>query len=305
MEYCSLPKKFQTSRLFPQAEREVLVQLLNDQAAAIQKFVEAVSSYAYPFLKAMAAVGVLSMAVLQTLKDMFPLRNWFQQFFVQRWLQRKSQEASQRWKEWMSREGSPWFDAESQRTDPPAARSLVAGPNWRVAETDLFKLATDGDRDALYDLPIEQLCGQLNSAAQMVLDRPREHADLMLTLASVADPADVARVMFPPKEAKAARPLNEGEGQRRHDSYIDARTRVTHQVQRAIDALQIRVGFRWKFAMQLASIALSGLFAGLGMWMFWKGSQLFLSSFVVAVLGGFLAPVARDLVATLQQLKKN
>jgi hypothetical protein len=282
----------------------VFVLSINDQAAAIDTFVQAISNSAYPFVKAIAAVGVLSMAVLQTLKDMFPLRNWFQEFYLQRWLQRKSREAGQRWAEWISAQGVAWFQAEAEKTSPPATPGIVAGPDWKVAETDLFKLATDGDRDALYDLPIEQLCGQVNSAAQMVLDRPGEHPDLFLTLASVADPPDLARVMFPPREAKAARSLQEGEAQTRHDAYIDARTRVTHQIQRAIDALQITAGFRWKFTMQFAAIVLSGIFAGLGMWIFWKGSHVFLSSLIVAVLGGFLAPVARDLVATLEQLRK-
>jgi len=281
---------------------------INDQAAAIEKFVEAVSNYAYPFVKAIAAVGVLSMAVLQTLKDMFPLRNWFQQYYVHRWMKQKSWDARLASTEWMtmSEAGLAWFKVERERTDPAAeSKYFLVSPSVAKAEKDVFKLATDGDDKALYDLPIEQLCGQLNSAAQMVLDRPIDHPDLYLCLAAMADPVDVARVMFPPKEAKAARPLNEGDAQTRHDSYVDSRTRVTHQIQRAIDALQIAAGFRWKFWMQLASIVLSGLFSGLGMWMFWKGSQLFLSSLVVAVLGGFLAPVARDLVATLQQLKKN
>jgi hypothetical protein len=197
------------------------------------------------------------------------------------------------------------FKGERERTNPPAdSRYFLVGPGADKAEKDLFKLATDGDDKALYDLPIEQLCGQINSAAQVVLDRSLDHPDLFVCLASMADPVDVARMMFPPKEAKAARPLDEGEAQERHDSYIDARTRVTHQIQRAIDTLEITAGFRWKFWMQLASIALSGLFAGLGMWMFWKGSHLFLSSLAVAVLGGFLASLARDLVATLRQLKK-
>jgi len=283
------------------------VEPTNDQAAAIQQFIAYLSAHAYQFLTAIAAVGVLSMAIIQTIKDMLPVRNWFQKYFVCRWLKQKAKGAQVAASEWMSMSGAglAWFKVERERTDPPADnRYFLDSPGVSTAERDLFKLATDGDEKALYDLPIEQLCGQINSAAQVVLDRPIDHTDLFLCLASMADPVDAARVMFPPKEAKGPRPLNDEEAKKRHDNYVDARTRVTHQIQRAIDALQIRVGFRWKFSLQIASIVLSGLIAGVGVWTFGKGPHPVLSSIGIAILGGFLAPVARDLVAALQQLRK-
>jgi hypothetical protein len=283
------------------------VQSLNDQAAAIQQFIAYLSAHAYQFLTAIAAVGVLSMAIIQTIKDMLPVRNWFQQYFLETWLQQKAGDAQKASTEWMTtaKGGLAWFSVERERTDPPADdKYFLESPRVDKAEKDLFRLATDGDDKALYDLPIEQLCGQLNSAAQMVLDSPIDHPDLFRCLASMADTVDVARVMFPAKEAKGARPLNDEEPRKRHDNYVDARTRVTHQIQRAIDALQIRVAFRWKFTLQIASILLSGAIAGIGVWIFGKGTHPILSSVGIAILGGFLAPVARDLVAALQQLRK-
>lgn len=280
------------------------MQSFNDQAAAIQKLLDFVSQHYYQFLIAIASVGVLSMAIIQTIKDMLPVRNWFQQFFVRRWLQQKANDAYNQSSAWMKGAGSQWFGAEAKLTDPAAdSTKFEKGPDWTVAEGDLFKLATDNDSDALYDLPIEQLCGQINAAAQVVLDRPSDHPDLILCLASVADPVDVARVMFPPAEAKAARPLDDDDARRRHDSFVDARTRVTHQVQRAIDALQITAAFRWKFILQLSSILLSGAIAGIGVWKFAPQAG-FLAVVGIGIMGGFLAPVARDLVAALQQLRK-
>jgi hypothetical protein len=280
------------------------VQSLNDQADAIQTLLRYVSDHAYQFFTAIAAVGVFSMAIIQTIKDMLPVRNWFQQFYVRRWMQQKANDSHNETVDWLKGGGFEWFAEERARTDPRAdLAKFEKGPDWAVAERDLFKLATDGDDKALYDLPIEQLCGQINAAAQVVLDRPADHPDLMLCLASVADPVDIARVMFPPAEAKAARPLDDDEARRRHDSFVDARTRVTHQVQRAIDALQISAGFRWKFGLQVISIVLSGVIAAIGVWKFAPGAGLS-TVVVIGVMGGFLAPVARDLVAALQQLRK-
>ena len=276
----------------------------NDQAKAIQALLQAVSDNAYHFFTAIAAVGVLSMAIIQTIKDMLPVRNWFQQFFVRRWIQQKANDSRNATVPWLEGGGLEWFMQEEKRTDPRAdTAKFRSGPDWAVAERDLFRLATDGDDKALYDLPIEQLCGQINAAAQVVLDRPSDHPDLILCLASVADPVDIARVMFPPAEAKAARPLDEDEARRRHDSFVDARTRVTHQVQRAIDALQITAGFRWKFGLQVISIVMSGVIAAIGVWKFAHVHSV-LTVLLIGVMGGFLAPVARDLVAALQQLRK-
>jgi len=289
----------------------VLVQSLNDQASAIQQLLNFIYDHAYKFLAAIAAVGALSMAVIQTIKDMLPVRSRFQRFFVRRWLRNKAKLASTAWKLWMEGEGRAWFSKEQNRAEGieggASAEQFSREPSAERAEADLIKLATDGDGKALYDLQIEQLCGQLNAAAQVALDRPRDHTDLMRCLASLADPVDVARVMFPPLEAKLPRTQLDAAGQQRHDSYVDARTRVTHQVQRAIDALQINAGFRWKFYLQLASIVLSGIFAGSGVAWFLQKSDLWdriSAALVVGILGGFLAPVARDLVASVQQLRK-
>jgi hypothetical protein len=287
------------------------VQSLNDQAGAIQQLLNFIYDHAYKFLAAIAAVGTLSMAVIQTIKDMLPVRNWFQRFFVRRWLRNKAKLASKQWKAWMEGAGRAWFAQEQNRAEGigggPSAEQFSREPSAERAEEDLIKLATDGDGKALYELQIEQLCGQLNAAAQVALDRPRDHSDLMRCLASLADPVDVARVMFPPLEAKLARTQLDAAGQQRYDSFVDARTRVTHQVQRAIDALQINAGFRWKFYLQLASILLSGIFAGSGVAWFLHNRDLWdriSAALVVGILGGFLAPVARDLVASVQQLRK-
>jgi hypothetical protein len=84
---------------------------------------------------------------------------------------------------------------------------------------------------------------------------------------------------------------------------------VTHQVQRSLDGLMISAGFRWKLCLQIASIVLSALTVWVGLLLFVREPiEVFVRHLpvyvVISVLGGFLAPVARDLVAALQQLRK-
>ncbi len=246
---------------------------------AIVKMVDAIYARAFGFATALAAVGVISMAFLQTIKDVLPVRRWFQTWWVVGWL-----------------------TEQAARTPAPATGAV----NVAAAETDLVRLATSGDRAALYDLAIEQVTAQMNAAAQMVLDFPWRHEHLFRCLAAQADAEDLRRLLDArPPERGPRRELSAED----KSALIDARNRVTHQVQRSLDGLMISAGFRWKLYLQLASFVVSAIIV-------WAGLMLFvrepIAVFVrhlplyvaLSLLGGFLAPVARDLVAALQQVRK-
>jgi len=161
-----------------------------------------------------------------------------------------------------------------------------------TAENDLVKLAVDGDAAALYDLQIEQLCGQYTAAIQIVLEYPANYPDLLRVTASQAQPADVDVVLTGPEVAVPPA-----------QAFLDARNRVTHQCQRAIDALQIAAGFRWKWIFQLASILLSVVLAWIAMSYKPTIAPNPVSVLVTALLAGFLAPVVKDLLAVLQKAR--
>lgn len=258
--------------------------MLDQIAKAITDFTSSISNHFMSFLGAMAGVGILSMAIIQAVKDTFPVRRAFQRQWLRNWFQCKAAEAAKK--------GSDFKVNPSE------------------AERDLIKLATDDNGNAFYDLPIEQLCGQYNAAIQVALDYAKQHRDLLIATAALASAEDLLLVLNPPDAAKlrvnAADPNASQQVLDERQKFIDARTRVTHQVQRAIDSIQISAGFRWKFWLQCASFGLSALIAGLGVAMFFHpaaGSGI-ITVTVTGVLGGFLAPVARDLVAALQQLRK-
>jgi len=236
-------------------------------AAAISGFVGVLSTKSAAFIGAMASVGVLSMAILQTLKDMFPLRNSFQRSYLSEWLRGKAAIAS-------------------ANNLPPV--------NIEEAHKDLIRLATAGDEKAFYDLPIEQMCGQIAAAMQVVFDYPAAHTDLLCCMAALADPADIEQLVKPSED-----------GVPRAQGQVDARTRVMHQVQRAIDSLQIAAGYRWKLYLQIASFVLSFLITvvGLSSLAAPNSHSAVLVVLLVGVVGGFLAPVARDLLAALQKLR--
>lgn len=235
---------------------------------------------AYPFFTASLIVGLLSMALIQVFKDLLPIRRWFQQQWVWEWL--------------------------GQRSKLIGEKVELLSPE--KVESDLVQLATDGDAGSLYSLPIEQLCGQLNAAAQAVLDHPKEHEALLWYLAAKAEKADVSKLL----ECSAMFRQQSGAELKDADRLaftecVDARNRVAHQVQRAIDALQLSAGNRWKLWIQLFAIGLSGIIALAGESFFPKvGGTLarIEITLAIAILGGFIAPVGRDILAALESVRK-
>ena len=228
----------------------------------ITQFFNDVANHLAGYVAALSILGGVSMALLQTLKDLFPIRQWFQKFYLSQWMKEGATEAGL----------------------PPAAAA--------TAESDLLKLAVDGDAAALYDLQIEQVCGQYTAAIQVVLEYPASHPDLLRITASQARRADVDAVLAGP-----------GPGVPPSQAFLDARNRVTHQCQRAIDALQITAGFRWKWIFQVASVLLSIVLAWIAMSYQPTIAPNPISVLVTALLAGFLAPVAKDLLAVLQKAR--
>ncbi len=233
---------------------------------------------AYPLLTATLTVGLLSMALIQVFKDLLPVRRWFQRYWVRQWLERR---------------------LSGGRLEPSHIEKV---------EFDLVQLATDGDSKSFYDLPIEQLCGQLNAAAQAVLDHPREHEVLLRCLAAKASSEDVAKVLeCSAMYREQSGTKLEGPDRSAFTNCVDARNRVAHQIQRAIDALQLSAGNRWKLWIQIFSIGLSGIIALAGVSFFGDVSgelKRIEITVAIAILGGFFAPVARDLIAGLQSVRK-
>lgn len=203
------------------------------------------------FAAAAAAIGLLAMAIIQSVKDMVPVRRWYQRAFVRAWLGHKARDH---------------------------ARLGGSTPDADKACADLVELATTGDAHALFDLPVEQLGGQVSAAAAQALDYPARHDELLRCLAASAGPLDVDAVIYGDGSDDAAA--------------LDARTRVMHQVQRSIDALQISLGLRWKWMLQLAAFGVSFAIAVAAV-------STLRSALPLAIVGGFIAPVARDLVVAL------
>lgn len=253
--------------------------------------VDALNSDIAKSLGFLAAVGSLSMAFVQVLKDIGPFRQWFNRGFLGTWFQQRLRGQPRRGRVlgWVRR-----------RSHDPALESAVDS-----ALRELVDLAAGGSELALLDLPVEQLCGQLNSASQVALEYPNRFPRLFDVLVSGADTADVAVVArgnpvsidYPMESRRIVPPgLDQKDAKQ---LYLEARARIGQYVQRSIDAIQIRLGARWKWWLQLASFASSAVITYAALHesnAHWGVLDLLAG----CILGGFLAPIARDIVVAIQ-----
>lgn len=230
---------------------------------------------------ALAIAGTLAMAILQVIKELTPVRAGYQRRWLERWFRARAQN----------------FTVNATKTDSREAFKKYLPINAEEAQRSLVGLATGGEADAFYDLPIEQVVAQMNAAAQIALEYPKIHFPLLAVLSEGADIRDVARIAASPEATSRKTP---------EPGFLDARNRVGNRIQRNLDGIQIAFGNRWRRLLQLTAIGLTIVFIELAI--FTKVDNYGLLTFVVGValgvVGGYLAPVTRDLVAALQNLRK-
>lgn len=230
---------------------------------------------------AIAAAGTIAMAILQVVKELTPLRRYFQRWWIKSWIAARVDEFNRR--------------RQSKGVDSTALTEATA----EKTEMLLVELSTGGDDRAFYELPIEQMVAQMNAAVQITLDYPKRYYDLLVIVSEGAALDDVATVITSSPtgtRAKKAPPSQH---------YLEARTRVSHRIQRNLDAIQISLGNRWQFCMQLTALLLSTLMLEAAV-LSVAGTTIgtVVIALLIGIVGGYLAPVTRDLVAALQTLRK-
>jgi hypothetical protein len=223
----------------------------------------------WPLASAALAIAAIATAIVQLFKDLLPIRRGFQRRFLASWFSKRL-----------------------------SARKAIGQQQLLQAETELISLATGGDRSAFYDLEPAQLCGQINSAAQMAVAYPDRHPALIRFLAPEADERDIQSIV------QHAQLTPEQKQSTSIDPVLDARNRVTHHLQRSIDALQIAMTFRWKFYVQIVIYVVCFILAFVCLLAVKPGPYTVAEEIAVAVVAGFLSPVISDFAATVNRWRK-
>jgi hypothetical protein len=236
------------------------------------------------YLVALGVISALTMALLQAVKELTPLRARYNRWRLRKWLEARA------------------VDEHRKIAD--------------AAEKELLRLATDGDAFAFYSAELDSLSGQFSSAAQLVMDYPRQNEDLFRLLALNATEADVKLLLkdaLPhPVPLAALEQQTPGEmkaAAEKRQEIIDARNRVRHQITQSIASFQMTAASRWQMGFKVASWVVSTILVGVAIGLATPPAGTTSTNspgvlIATAAFSGFLAPVARDLLVALQNLRK-
>lgn len=241
---------------------------LTDLSTAIQGVANRILDYAL----LLAAIGTISMALIELIKAVTRGRLIFHRLMVTRWV----------------------------------------GSNTQVLD-ELLALAIGGSENAnaLYDQPTGKMLGQLQAATNIALDFPTVYPALYSFLsagsASVGQTTDEARWRsFAPKIAQGvpADPTAKAQFEADSRESTQARARLGNLVTRRLDAFQTRVEYRWARLNQTLAVIV-GVLLSYYVLSTTQSVQNINSATLVAVslLGGLVAPFAKDVVTALSGLR--
>jgi hypothetical protein len=288
--------------------------------AAVASTVNRFTDFLLGYVGALAAVGALSMALIEAFKKLGDSRTRFQAL---------------RWTEWM--QGSAFEErlvsARPQRPGDrpqlPLSRSTaygellqlctgvpleagIAGAERLFASrghlliNHAFKRA-DFPEHALFALDLEHMLGSIQEAADVALSAPRETPSLYLLMTAGADPYDISEWYNRGPDSMIAIPDPKLDDRKAVKEQADRFTRLRQIVKRKLDGFQVYAGDRWANWNQTAA-NLMGI-AALFFILLWiknddpQGSPSYGMILVLSLFGGVLSPIAKDLVTALKRVK--
>lgn len=252
---------------------------MNDLPDAVTSLLKALSSLSdgdvgTGFL-ALAAAGTIAMATLQVIKEVTPYRKKFQLKWFNDWQEGRANDVQA-------------LAADAALTALIKPSAVICARNTR---SELVDLAAGDEEKALFSMTAEDMVAQMKLAIPVVIDEASRYPSTLMTLSLGASNDDLVTML-------GGQP-NNGSPQ----PYFDARARVTRRMERTLDGICIAVAERWRFRMQLFSLGTTAVLvfavaifknAGLG---------AILLSIPIGIIGGYFAPITRDLVAALQKLR--
>ncbi len=262
-----------------------------------------ISGFILPYAVALAALGALTVALLEAWKKVFATLPRFHRKAVCRWL---------------VNEAPPPSDVTQLRSTLAAGhygileRTVAAEYDPRRAYAQLLHLTTgvplqtDGiDLDtkggamarnvtfALFELEVAKMMAQVQEAADAALNNPERYADWFAFVTRGCNASDVAAW----KTVLAG-----GTDQASRDKGAAAYGRIRLLVRRQLDGFQTVTAFRWREWNQWWAWLVGALLMMVAQLMQMPDGN-WLGMVLASLAGGILAPVAKDLVDALGKIK--
>lgn len=279
---------------------------------------EAVGTFADFLLRyfiALAAVGALTMALIEAIKKLLDLKMRYQMNATLDWfaawgagetrLQPSNQEVRVRPDE-LASEAYAQLIHLTTGTPLPAGADGHRGSGAFGLHRDMGGTWSGLPRDAglaLFALELPRMMGHIQDAASAALRDPARYEALYRFVASGASPGDAKEWME--LAAAPAAIASTGDSGRRANLYA----RIHGAVKCKLDAFQLYTDHRWVNLNQLAANAAGAVMLFCAILFSHASSSIEITGPDVAlmlfasIIGGALAPVAKDLVGALQRVR--
>jgi len=260
----------------------------------INNFVDFILNYAIT----LAAIGGLSMALIEALKSIFSWRDRWHRWKVCDWIQGMTIPVNIFAKLNIPSESD---EAAFHHTVYTQLILLTTGQNVPTGEMgkgiELLPWSLS-ESNALFALELEKLMGQIQDAADMALAHPHHYSALYLFLTAGGDSKDIAYWY----ECARNPPVSTQEDMALAKQQADTYSRLRQFIRRRLDAFQLATSYQWQTLNQIVSVALGSvlLFASL---VFISKESNWIGLAVISLIGGIVAPVAKDLVMALKRVR--
>jgi len=270
----------------------------------ILQTVGSMSDFILQYALALAATSVLAMALLEAWKSVFKTRERFHMRQLYQWISQAPVPAAT----------SPDATPGPGGFHDQVYRQLVLLTTGQDLDARYALDRIRGDRfellpsNALFALELERMLGQMQEAADIALSNPTVYPQLYRFLTQGASEDDISNW----QQESTRVPAEDSENRQAMKQRVDAFSRLNKLVKRRLDSLQITMKYQWARRNQAWSIALGGalLFVSLAYieisasaWAL-INPLTWLRIFVASLVGGILAPVAKDLVVALKKVRQ-
>jgi hypothetical protein len=258
------------------------------------------SNHASSFLLLCFGVGVLTMAFVQVTRTLIPLRGFFHRSEIKEWLISGLplwHPVVREVRETLGLPGAPVSEDD-------AMREFERRTGVPIEEKRFGRVLQAVWAPLMYDLPIEQLCGQLTVTYEGALDNPSAFPNLLIFVTGLAGLEDLLTVVRAGRERLDG---SSGGSPEKLMAEAQARARLLRMSQLRIDAFQIGSGGRWRRWLRAVVVGLSvvgswGIIASSIPEKATEGTRLGYAvySLLVGLISGYLAMFIRDMTAIVE-----
>jgi hypothetical protein len=225
-----------------------------------------------------AAVGTISMAILQVAKEFVPIRKSYNAHWIKEWFKLRTR----------------------SDIDLPGHQSQFLSP-----EDNLVAVAVGSDPAILYELDVDDLVAQLREARTIILNYPIQNFPLFVALCPGASQEDINRFLLYHAVAASAATQKQASTDDLPMFPQAERDRLAAQISANISALGLALNHDWRYRMQLLAMIITTVLMVGAVAFKTKSLEACALAVPLGIIGSYFAPIARDLIAALQRLRAN